>query len=87
MLKKLVPVTLIAALGLGSAAYAYTDAGTIAKINEVSDTVTLVDGSVFVFDDEDYADRLHSFKPGDEVTITWHHVGTKLEAVAISPVN
>ena len=32
------------------------------------------------------ADRLHTFKVGDEVMVTWHHVGTRLEASAISPV-
>ncbi len=86
MLNKIVPLALVAALGLGSAASALTDSGTIASVNPVSDIVTLTDGSTFVVADEDYADRLGSFKAGDGVSITYHHVGTKLEASAISPV-
>ena len=87
MFNKIVPAALIAALGLGSAAFAATDAGTIASVNAVGDTVTLTDGTTYAFADEDYADRLNSFKPGDSVAITWHQVGTKQEATAISPVN
>lgn len=87
MLNKIVPFALIATLGLGSAAQALTDVGTIASVNTVSDTVTLTDGTTFSFKDEDYADRLKSFKPGDQVSVSWHHVGTAMEANAISPVN
>lgn len=89
MLNKLVPITLIAAIGvgIGGAAFADTEVGTIASVDNVCGTVTLVDGTTFIFDDEDYAARLHCFKAGDEVAVTYHHLGTKLEADAISPVN
>lgn len=87
MQNTLIPLTLAAALGLGSAASALTDTGTIASVDTVSDTVTLTDGAVFAFGDADYADRLASFKPGDAVSITYHHVGTGIEANAISPIN
>ena len=61
--------------------------GTIATINAVGDTVTLSDGTTYVFEDDAFADRLHYFKPGDEVSITWRTVGDRIEGVAISPVN
>ncbi len=87
MFKKIVPLAVVVVLGFGSAASALNDTGTIASVNTVGDTVTLTDGSTFSFDDADYADRLSSFKPGDQVAISWHHVGTAMEASSISPVN
>lgn len=87
MLKKIAPLALVAALGLGSAAQALTDTGTVASVNEVRDTITLTDGATFSFSDEGYAERLKSFKPGDQVSVSWHHVGTAMEATSISPVN
>lgn len=89
MLYKLVPITLITALGLGmgAAALAETAVGTISQVSETCDTVMLTDGSTFGFDDEARADRLNCFKPGDEVSITWRHVGDKMEAMTISPVS
>ncbi len=89
MLYKLVPITLIAAfgIGIGTAVLAETAVGTVAGVSAVCDTVTLTDGTTFAFDDEAYADRLTCFKPGDEVSVTWRHVGDKMEAIAISPVS
>ncbi|MEZ5769341.1 MAG: hypothetical protein R3D80_17955 [Paracoccaceae bacterium] len=89
MLSKLVPITLISAvgLGIGVAAVADTAVGTIAQVSETCDALTLDDGSSFSFDDEAYADRLNCFKPGDEVSVTWRNVGEKMEAMTISPVS
>lgn len=87
MLNKIAPLALVAALGLGSAAQALTDTGTVASVNEVRDTITLTNGSTFSFSDAGYAERLKSFKPGDQVSVAYHHVGTSLEATSISPVN
>jgi|GEM_PF-3007293 len=89
MLNKLVPITLITAFGfgIGTAVLAETTVGTVAGVSAVCDTITLTDGTTFAFDDEAYADRLGCFEPGDEVSITWRHVGDKMEAIAISPVS
>lgn len=87
MLNKLVPITLITALGvgIGAAALADTAVGTIAQVNPAGDSFTLTDGSTFRFDDS--ADRLHTFKPGDDVSVTWSQVGDRMEAMTISPVS
>lgn len=87
MLNKIAPLALVFALGIGSAATAATETGTLASIDPVRDIVTLTDGTTFGFADEAYADRLTSFKPGDLVSVSYLHVGTSLEATAISPMN
>lgn len=84
----IMPLTLVAALGTASAASAATSTGTIDAINPAQMTVTLSDGSVYAFPDtSDAATRLANFKPGDEVVIHWIHVGTALDATAMSPEN
>lgn len=86
MLNKIAPLALVVALGLGSAASAATVTGTVANIDTVNDSVTLTDGTSFDFNNKAYAERLVSFKAGDKVAVSYHHVGTSLEANAISPV-
>lgn len=87
MLNKIAPLALVVALGLGSAASAASVTGTVANVDTVNDTVTLTDGTSFDFDNEAYAERLRSFKAGDEVAVSYHHVGTSVVANSISPVS
>lgn len=86
MLKTILPLTFVAALGFGAAAQANTETGVIASVNTVGDTVTLTDGTTYGFGNEAYAERLGTFRPGDTVSIAYLHVGSGLEATSISPV-
>jgi Protein of unknown function (DUF1344) len=84
MRKLLVPLALVAALGVAGAASAATSVGAIQAINPGAMTVTLDDGSLYHFTN---AKAFANFKVGDEVSINWEHAGTAMDANSISPQN
>lgn len=79
------PLALVATLGTAGAALANSTDGTIAEVSGITGDVTLENGMAFRFDD-DRADRLETFKPGDRVSIDWIAVGDLKEGRQISPV-
>jgi hypothetical protein len=88
MRKLFVPLILAASLGTAGAAFATTTTGTVDSINLVRPSVTLADGTEYLFPDtEAAADRLDNFKPGDMVIINWVTNGTGHDANSISPAN
>lgn len=92
MRKYLFPLAIVAALGTAGAALANESTGTIKMIDEASHTVTLTDGSAYVFPNKkEMTAALESFKAGDHVKITWvegqgSETGMPRDASAISGV-
>lgn len=91
MRKLLIPLTFAAATLAAGSAFAATATGAIQSINLERPSVTLEDGTVYIFKSAQYTmQRLETFKPGDMVQITWDQVGTGAQshdALTISPVN
>lgn len=80
----LAPLAFVVSLGFAGAANADTAVGTIADIDTIQGTVTLSDGLLYEFE-EDNRDALTSFGEGDNVTIEFAAAGDANVATAISP--
>lgn len=81
MRNKLIPALLVAALGMGTAAFAADRVvGTITAINSSDQTITLSDGATYHLPGDF---KLSTLKLGEKVAVVWQKEGDMNQAVTI----